>query len=427
MSGALFFSLGTVGLSTRNGRKPSTLLQAARHNQRHQQNERGARSHIDPALTHHNERLAGPDTPEGVAALALALMAGAGVDVKTLRKDYVQAVELLFSLPPDTAIDTGVYFRQCVAWTEKQFGATTILGADIHRDESAPHCHILVLPLVNGRMCAKVLKTREALAKLRASFTREVAVQFGFKPSSAPMTSVTRGIAARAVLQRMESANDPAMKSPAWQVIRREIERNPSEFAEALGIDVATPRRNLKSFAAIMTSKGRATAEDRPSPSKHCTKTIAFESNTEDPSVVRMLENQSKAIVFEAKNHQRLSCVAFAKSTIVIEPPEAIEFAVKPEPQPCSETDQRPAHQQPATAPNLSLQDHGHASALEGGREFKGTQPWALTDIAPKGASALQFEEGVIRERDSAQPTGQWCEVLGEFARVPTMTENPFR
>ena len=111
MSDTLFFAVGTIGQSKRAGRKPSTLLGAARHNQRAIQAERGGRRHIDPTRSNLNETIAGPATPDAVVALALALMTAAGVKVDKLRKDHTQAVELLFSLPPDTTIDTGEYFR----------------------------------------------------------------------------------------------------------------------------------------------------------------------------------------------------------------------------------------------------------------------------------------------------------------------------
>lgn len=68
-----------------------------------------------------------PNTPEAVAALARKLMADAGVG--KLRKDHAQAIELLFSLAPDTAINLGDYFRRCVAWTGEKLGVSNVLSA----------------------------------------------------------------------------------------------------------------------------------------------------------------------------------------------------------------------------------------------------------------------------------------------------------
>lgn len=171
VASSLYFSVGTIGLSTKGGRKPSSIVMAARHNMRASQNERGERANINPALSHLNRHLRGPSTPEMVAAVALSTMAAAGVAVDKLRKDYAQAVELLFSLPPDTQIDTGRYFVACVEWAERRFGAGHILSADVHHDETAPHCHVLVLPLVDGRMVGSALVARAGWQRFVTAFT----------------------------------------------------------------------------------------------------------------------------------------------------------------------------------------------------------------------------------------------------------------
>lgn len=108
-------------------------------------------------------------------------MAAAGVAVDKLRKDYTQAVELLFSLPPDTAINTQEYFERCVVWVERHFGAGNILSADVHRDEAAPHCHVLVLPLVDGQMRGANLLALSHVARLRDDFDKEVAKHYGMR------------------------------------------------------------------------------------------------------------------------------------------------------------------------------------------------------------------------------------------------------
>ena len=98
---------------------------------------------------HLNNTLAGPDTANGVANLANTLMEQAKVG--KLRKDAVRALEFVFSLPPGHQIDDGAYFRDCMAWVQSHYGGA-VLSADVHRDESALHMHLLLLPLEEGRM-----------------------------------------------------------------------------------------------------------------------------------------------------------------------------------------------------------------------------------------------------------------------------------
>lgn len=260
-----FFSVGTVGLSRAGGRKPSTLWQAARHNLREGQNERGGRAHIDATRSHLNEVVAGPGSAEGVVALSQARIREAGVNPDKLRSDHVQAVELLFSLPAGSEMDDGAYFRACVVWTEEHFGTAHILSACVHRDEPCAHCHILILPVVMGRMAGSALITKPALTRLRTSFFREVAAAFGLVMPRERMTGAERRQAADAVLARLNATKDPCMRSAVWSVIRAAIEANPAEFAHALGIDLcqpAKPHKRMRTMAQIFTSPGKG-GEDR--------------------------------------------------------------------------------------------------------------------------------------------------------------------
>lgn len=305
MSSDYLFAVGTIGLSKRSGRKPSTLVQAARHNRREIQAELGAAGHIDASRMDHNETLVGPDTAAGVVALAGALMAGAGVDASKLRRDHVQAIELLFSLPPGTAIDDGRFFRQCVAWAGQHFGVHNILSAVIHRDESAPHLHALMLPLNDGRMRGGDLIDRAGLQKLRESFYRDVAKPFGLTKPASRLAGAARADGVQAVIQALKTGQDAILRSVLYQVVKQAIERDPAPYMAAMGIEVQAPaRKPAKTMAEIFTSPGKGAKTERT------VKPIAFAGADQN------------AIAFEndRQKHRKLSCVAFADSALSISP-----------------------------------------------------------------------------------------------------------
>ena len=65
----VIYNVGSIGLSTRCGRKPCTLLWAARHNLRKIAVDLTFNSAIDSSRSNLNVVLAGPTSPEEVAAL----------------------------------------------------------------------------------------------------------------------------------------------------------------------------------------------------------------------------------------------------------------------------------------------------------------------------------------------------------------------
>lgn len=347
-SGEFLLSVGTIGLSKCGGRKPSTLIQAARHNRRTIQAELCAHSHIDAARICLNETIAGPDTPEAVAALALKLMTDAGVN--KLRKDHAQAIELLFSLAPGTTIKIVDYFRRCVAWARGRFGDANILSADIHMDESAPHCHVLILPLIENRMRGSDLISTLALVTLRKSFALEVAKEFGLKAPPGRMAGAMRGQAVSMVLQQLESTRDPVLTSPLWQTVKRDIERDPARFVAALGIEVkqAVDERTKRTMEEIYTSPGKGRkvikavnpigfpCECLPNPigiadcsdMVEVVNHIGFDKGHVSAEVQTLECVIPKPIGFahdaetDPQNHRTLSCVGFAQNP---SPTEAID------------------------------------------------------------------------------------------------------
>lgn len=233
------------------------VLKAARHNRRVIAAELVDGGHIDARRCHQNIRLVGPDTAEGVADLAKSLMAGAGIG--KLRRDAVRAIELLFSLPRDSTIDHVTYFSACTEWAAEKFGGTAnILSSDVHLDEAAPHCHVLVLPLINGRMVGSDLVGGPSkLRRLMQSFSESVGARFGLNVP-AIMSTGARAEAAEAVLKKLRSMQDPVIHSSVWPVVRSLIDRDPGDYMVALGVLAPTKaRKRLRSMAQIFTSPGR--------------------------------------------------------------------------------------------------------------------------------------------------------------------------
>ena len=255
MSGAAFLRIKRL-------KGGGIITVAARHNKRVIQAEMGATGSIDPTRSSLNETLAGPSTAADVGQLAKDLMMAAGV-VK-LRKDAVMGLEFVFSLPPGHALDDRAYFTACATWAGVYCGgAQNILSVDIHRDEAAPHCHVLLLPLIGGRMVGSDLHGgKQKLLALQQDFHAKVAALYGLSKAPARLTGASKQAASKAVLQRLRETGDKALQSNLWATMRDVIESDPMPFLMALGIKLKVPAKKLKPFVAYVISKGKGPSKE---------------------------------------------------------------------------------------------------------------------------------------------------------------------
>jgi hypothetical protein len=237
------------------------ITKAAQHNKRAEQAELGSRRHIDPSLSCRNVSLHGLATPKAIADYARERMEAAGIG--KLRKDAVRAIEWLFSLPAGHGIDDHAYFRDAMQWVAAQSGGLdNILCADIHRDEAQPHCHVIVLPLVGGKMVGSdMLGGRAKLAALKNDFHAKVAKSYGLRREAGKLQGALKHEAMHLVLARLNQGADAALQSQAWQAIRLAVEANPRPFLAALGLE--EPQRKLRSMAQVFTSQGKGAKQER--------------------------------------------------------------------------------------------------------------------------------------------------------------------
>lgn len=258
MTDALYLRLKSLNTRTVRGvTSPKNIVRvAAMHNLREIQAELGASaaSGINPARMHLNYQLRGPATADEVAGLALALLDNAGVT--TLRRDACMALELVVSLPANTTIDHREYFAAAVAWADAYFNVP-ILSAAVHLDESAPHCHILLLPLVAGRMQGGALAGGPTkIRAMLADFQQQVAQRFGLthQPRAKRLSKPNGDAAGRMVLDalraRPERLSEPAMRDALIAALGSQAET----LLALLGLSMPTAKAKAKSFADIMTA-----------------------------------------------------------------------------------------------------------------------------------------------------------------------------
>jgi hypothetical protein len=264
MASSLFLRIKSLNVRTMRGvaSAKSVIRVAALHNLRELAAEIGvnATSGIDPSRIGLNYLLRGPDTAAGVADLAQALLDNAGVT--KLRRDASMALELVFSLPQGSAVDHREYFAAAVAWADGFF-SVPILSAAVHLDESAKHCHALLLPLVAGRMQGGALAGGPTkIRAMLADFQQQVGQRFGLahQPRARRASKANRDVAGRMVLDAIkahpERLNVPAVRDALIDALGQHHET----LLPLLGLELQASKPRSKSFVEIMIT---------PKPEKH--------------------------------------------------------------------------------------------------------------------------------------------------------------
>ena len=263
---------------------------AAKHNLRELQAELGADSHIDHTRIGLNQVIAGPDKAADVAADADSLLRDAGVG--TLRRDAVRSIEIIFSLPAHSTIDHTAFFSGSLAWVKNHFDVP-VLSAVIHLDEAAPHCHVLLLPLVDGRMAgSNLMGNRARLQATQTSFFEQVGHRYGLTRPKAQkrLNQAVRDKAASMIVSAIQSSPELLDVRSVEGALLALVKRDPEPLLTALGLTMPLSAKPDKTFVGIMT---KACKPEKPIGFGHHVNPIGF-----TPPVPASM--------------QTLSCVGFA-------------------------------------------------------------------------------------------------------------------
>ena len=71
------------------------------------------------------------------------------------------------------------FFRDCAKFFIDRYGRNNIISAVVHNDETTPHMHLNLIPIKDGRLCAKDLLNRNELSKLQTDFHEKVGKRWG--------------------------------------------------------------------------------------------------------------------------------------------------------------------------------------------------------------------------------------------------------
>ncbi|WMW78991.1 plasmid recombination protein [Undibacterium cyanobacteriorum] len=258
---------------------------SAKHNLRELPRE----SHIFPERTKDNLILLGGSCARDVARQAKIMMTEANIK---MRSDGVYGVELLFSLPPDSKVDLRSYFEQCTEWA-KLYYKVPILSSVVHLDESSPHCHVVLLPLKDSRMCGSdLVGYKQSICDAFNAFYESVPKVFGLArvSSKSRLSADMKARCIDLVIARLlpESSFNEFF-------LRLLLEGDLESLLRYLKIPMPFKKLKHKTFAGLMTKKVKPNKEPKLFWAKH----IGFDVDD---------------LVSKSEKIETLSCVGFPDS-----------------------------------------------------------------------------------------------------------------
>lgn len=104
----------------------------------------------------------------------------------TVRKDAVVMCNFIVTSDEKTMkaispTEQKAFFEDSTKFFMNRYGAENVINATVHMDETTPHMHLGVVPIIGERLSAKNLFTRKELISLQTDFAREVGKSYGLE------------------------------------------------------------------------------------------------------------------------------------------------------------------------------------------------------------------------------------------------------
>ena len=157
--------------------KNKDLAKISEHNRRESPDGTYSNPNIDPERTHLNVRRSDHPDKEELKTLIDRRISEREIQKKKVRKDAVKMISVLVSASPEyiNSLDRDEqihYFDECFKFCQRRFGKKNCIEMNVHFDETTPHAHVSIVPILNGKLCAKELITRKFLFDLQDEFPK---------------------------------------------------------------------------------------------------------------------------------------------------------------------------------------------------------------------------------------------------------------
>ena len=156
-------------------------------------------ANADPTKSALNKELIKLEATDYLEACMQLVNKSSIYQTRKVRHDAVKALELMLTYTGEV---DGEKFNQerweqkNVKWLQEKFGSENVVSAICHNDESTPHIHAIVIPMVNESLNAKhYLGGKKGCSKLQSEYAtamKEFGLERGIRASGAKHTDIKK-------------------------------------------------------------------------------------------------------------------------------------------------------------------------------------------------------------------------------------------
>ena len=156
-----------------------------------------------------------------------------------------------------TAEQQKQFFADCTNFFSERYGEENIISAVVHLDESTPHLHLNLMPVTNGRLCAKELFDRSALRELQTDFYEGVGKKYGLKRGKEGSTAKHLDTVAFKTKKMTEAAEAKIREAEEAQTVAKPVKELLESYESAKSEKIPFSKKKKETeIIALRTKNG---------------------------------------------------------------------------------------------------------------------------------------------------------------------------
>lgn len=156
-----------------------------------------------------------------------------------------------------TAEQQKQFFADCTDFFSERYGEENIISAVVHLDESTPHLHLNLMPVTNGRLCAKELFDRTTLRDLQTDFYEAVGKKYSLERGKEGSTAKHLDTVAFKAKKMMEAAEEKIREAEESQTAAEPVKELLESYESARSEKIPFSKKKKETeIIALRTKNG---------------------------------------------------------------------------------------------------------------------------------------------------------------------------